>query len=64
MKSEGDLFYDTFYSGCGGEVDACQLMLRFFGDDLEPELFYQIVGRDADSSAPKGRPQASQSTNF
>ena len=43
-----------FYSGTGGEVDECSLILRFFGDDLDPEMITALLGVSATGSQRKG----------
>jgi hypothetical protein len=44
MDAEQTKFFADFYSGAGGEVDECSIMLRFFGDTLEPESISALLG--------------------
>ena len=43
-----------FWSGGGGEVDECSLLLRFFGDDLNPDLISSLLGVPATEAYRKG----------
>jgi hypothetical protein len=47
---------NEFYSGAGGEVDECSLLLRFFGDDLDPETITALLGVDPTDACRKGDP--------
>jgi hypothetical protein len=38
----------------GGTVDECRLMLRFFGDDLDPDFVSQRLGSPPTESCRKG----------
>jgi len=38
----------------GGEVDACSVALRFFGDDLDPGAITETLGASPDSACRKG----------
>ena len=44
----------TFFSGAGGEVDECSLLLRFFGDELEPEAITALLGAPPTLACRKG----------
>ena len=44
----------TFFSGAGGEVDECSLLLRFFGDNLDPDAVSAMLGVDSTESFRKG----------
>lgn len=54
MDSHAAKFLSDFYSGAGGEVDECSIMLRFFGEDLEPATITALLGVPATSSYRKG----------
>lgn len=54
MDYEPTSFYAEFYSGAGGEVDECLLMLRLFGDELEPELITELLGVEPTKAYRKG----------
>jgi hypothetical protein len=43
-----------FYSGTGGEVDECSLLLRFFGDGLDPDAITALLGVPPTRSQRKG----------
>jgi hypothetical protein len=51
-------FYEEFYSGAGGEVDECMLMLRFFGDALEPTEITKLLGVPPKIAYRKGDPRS------
>ena len=38
----------------GGEIDECSVSLRFFGNDLDPNLMTTIMGIDPTISYRKG----------
>jgi hypothetical protein len=59
---EFDHFLDEFYSGAGGEVDECWIMLRFLGDNLEPDSITAMLGVDPTSSCRKGEPPSNGRT--
>src|SRR5690606_24011946 len=40
----------------GGEVDECSLLLRFFGDDLDPDAITALLGVPPTIAARKGEP--------
>lgn len=50
-------FAEKFYSGAGGEVDGCMLMLRFFGDELDPEEVTELIGTQPTKAHRKGDPR-------
>jgi hypothetical protein len=54
MDQNAAEFLSDFYSGAGGEVDECSIMLRFLGDDLEPDLITELLGVPATLSYRKG----------
>jgi hypothetical protein len=52
-------FLTDFYSGAGGEVDECSIMLRFFGDDLEPDSITATLGVPPTGTCRKGELRSS-----
>ena len=54
MDPSATEFFSDFYSGAGGEVDECSIMLRFLGDDLEPGTITALLGVPATHSYRKG----------
>jgi hypothetical protein len=46
----------VFYSGAGGEVDECEITLRFFGDNLDPDAVTALLGVEPTDSCRKGDP--------
>jgi hypothetical protein len=57
MKNELEAFNEIFYSGAGGEVDGCQLMLRFFGDNLDPGPITELLNVEPTIAYRKGDPR-------
>lgn len=58
MDAELSRFFTDFYSGAGGEVDECSIMLRFFGDTLEPESISALLGVQPTTCCRKGEPRS------
>jgi hypothetical protein len=54
QESDLDSPEEEFWSGTGGEVDKCSVLLRFFGDDLEPNKISALLGVQATSANRKG----------
>lgn len=59
MDADQSSFFADFYSGSGGEVDECSIMLRFFGDTLEPESITALLGVQPTESCRKGNLRSS-----
>jgi hypothetical protein len=53
---------EEFNSGAGGEVDECALLLRFFGDDLDPGTITALLGVEPTEACRKGDPVRCSST--
>ena len=47
-------FFEDFYSGAGGEVDECAIMLRFSGEKLDPYSITSSLGIPPTRSYRKG----------
>lgn len=54
MNPQLSAFLEEFYAGAGGEVDGCHLMLRYFGDDLDPVRITSLLKVQPTTSCRKG----------
>lgn len=54
MTDSLQVFFDDFYSSAGGEVDECSILLRFLGEDLEPDTVTALLGIPPTQSGRKG----------